>query len=219
MRNLLVAVSVAVLPLALPSSAAALPACGGGTDVLSYNAGGGCVADGLTLSNFSVVDAGNQDAELVNAVTSFVQGNTVFFEFNPNLALTGVSQDIHFYFTVTGPIVGVDLTNGGTGNTSIGEQLCTGAWTGSICNGTLIGTGLVAGSGQSDEDFFAQVNSANVFKDIFKGLAVPGVVGEGHLTSFTQSFHTVPEPAETILFGMALVGFARKLRRRSKVTA
>jgi hypothetical protein len=214
MRKLVVAMAVAVLPLALPSSAAALPSCGGGADVLSFNAGGGCTADGLILSNFSVVDAGNPDQELVNAVQSFVQGNTVFFEFNPNLALTGVQQDIHFYFTVTGPIVGIDLTNGGTGNTSISEQLCSGSWSGSLCNGTLIGTGLVAGSGQSDESFFAQVNTVNVFKDIFKGLAVTGIVGEGHLTSFTQSFHTVPEPAETILFGMALVGFARKLRRR-----
>ena len=220
MRKLFALLAVAALPLIMPSTASALAVCGGGVDVTTYNADGGCTADGLILSNFSVVDAGNPDQELVNAVTSSVGADgTVYFQFNPNLALTGVSQDIHFFFTVTGTIDGVDLTNGGTGNTSINEQLCTAAWVNGVCTGSLIGSGLVAGSGQSDTDFFSAVSTAYVFKDIFKGLAVTGIVSEGHLTSFTQSFHTVPEPATAGLLGLAFLTVARKLRRRGVLTA
>lgn len=198
---------------ALPARAMAIPAvCGGGVDVTTYTEG--CTVDGLLFSEFAVLDAG-ADTVLVNAVLAQLVGGTVFFTFNPNLTGTGI-DDIHFFFKVStldgsANIVGVDLENMGIGNTSIQESLCTVSWlTGGFgCvgkGGSLIGTGLLALSGQFDNDFFAPVSSAYVFKDIFKGEG-------GHLTAFTQSFH-VPDGGSTLaLLGLGLLGL-RTARRK-----
>ena len=204
---------------ALPANATALPLCGGGVDVMSYNAGGGCEVDGLVFSNFSVVDAGNPGVELVNAVASAVIDGTVYFQFNPNLSGPG-DQDIHFFFkvaTMSGSpsIVGVDLFNGGVGNTMISEALCTTAWVLGTCGvvgpGSVIGTGLVANSLQFDQEFFTGVSAAWIFKDIAKAGD-----GNSHLTSFTQSFH-VPDGGSTLAllgFGMLTIPLLRSRYRR-----
>ena len=198
---------------ALPTKAMAIPAaCGGGVDVTTYAEG--CTVDGLLFSEFTVLDAGS-DVVLVNAVLAQLVGGTVFFTFNPNLTGTGI-DDIHFFFKVStldgsARIFGVDLENLGFGNTSIQESLCTVSWlaggVGCVSNGgSLIGTGLLAASGQYDNDVFSPVSSAWVFKDIFKGEG-------GHLTGFTQSFH-VPDAGSTLsLLGLGLLGLGT-LRRR-----
>ena len=202
--------------LALPANATALPVCGGGVDVTTYNAGGGCEIDGLVFSNFSVVDAGNPGVELVNAVSSLVVDGTAYFQFNPNLSGPG-DQDVHFFFKVatlsgSADIFGVDLFNGGVGNTMISEALCSAAWVLGTCGvigpGSIIGTGLVASSLQFDQDFFAGVSSAWVFKDLAKAGD-----GNSHLTSFTQSFH-VPDGGTTLsLLGFGMLSLPL-LRRR-----
>ena len=199
---------------ALPAKAMAVPAvCGGGADVTTYTEG--CTVDGLLFSDFVVLDAGS-DVVLVNAVLAQLVGGTVYFTFNPNLTGGGI-DDIHFFFKVStldgsAGINGVDLENMGIGDTAIQESLCTVSWLsgGLGCvskGGSLIGNGLLATSGQFDNDFFAPVSSAWVFKDIFKGEG-------GHLTAFTQSFHQVPDGGATVaLLALGLLGL-RTARRR-----
>jgi hypothetical protein len=200
----------------LPAKAMADPiACGGGVDVTTYT--DGCFVDGLLFSQFAVFNAGSSTV-LVNAVTANVVGGTVFFNFNPNLTGSDL-DDIHFYFRVStlngsASIFGVDLENLGIGDTSIQESLCTVSWLvtfGCASNGgSLIGSGLLAFSGGYDQDFFNPVSSAYVFKDIAKD----GTDVNSHLTSFTQSFHTVPDGGSTIaLLGVGLLGLS-SLRRR-----
>jgi hypothetical protein len=200
---------------ALPSRAMAAPiACGGGVDVTTYTEG--CFVDGLLFSQFAVINAGS-DTVLVNAVMANVVGGTVFFNFNPNLGGSGL-DDIHFYFkvsTISGAasIFGVDLSNNGLGTTSIQESLCTVSWlTTFSClpGGSLIGTGLLAHSGEFDDDFFNPVSSAYIFKDIRKDARDSGA----ELTSFTQSFHVVPDGGSTLgLLGFGLLS-VRLLRSR-----
>ena len=202
--------------LALPSKAMAVPvACGGGADVLSYNdpSIGGCFVDGLLFSEFAVFQAGGAQEVQVNGVTTSVVGGTVFFNFNPNLDGDG-NEDIHFYFKVSSlsgaPIIsGVDLSNNGTGGTSIQESVCTVSWLvtfGCGSNGGTIIANLLAGSGEFDQAFFDPRSSAYIFKDISKDTG-------GHLTSFTQSFH-VPDGGSTLaLLGLSLMGL-REVRRR-----
>lgn len=208
---------VAVAFWALPTKAMAGPiACGGGADVLSYNAAGigGCFVDGLLFSEFAVFQGGGAQEVLVNAVTTNVVGGTVFFNFNPNLDETG-NEDIHFYFkvaTLSGALTlnGVDLENNGTGPTDIQESVCTVSWLvtfGCASNGGTIIASLLATSGQFDQEFFAPRSSAYIFKDISKDEG-------GHLTSFTQSFHTVPDGGSTLgLLGLGLLGLSAFRRR------
>ena len=212
MRKYIAFLAVLALPLFMPATASALPICGGGTDVTTYNPDG-CAFNGVTLSEFSVVDAGNPGVELVNAVSAFLVNGIVNFEFNPNLATDGITQDIHFFFKVTGNLFGVDLFNGGTGDTSISEVVCSGPFSGTQCTGTTLAT-MNASSQQAKESYFSPVGTAYVYKDIFKGLGVDEInLSPGHLTSFTQSFH-VPEPGSVMLFGLALFGCAEVVRRR-----
>jgi hypothetical protein len=169
----------------------------------------------LTFTNFEAVDAGARTPIVVNLVTASWDPATqwVFLNFNPNLAAPGAPnmpsvQDIWFYFDVIGPLGGVDLAVGGTGST-ITERVCG---SGVDRNGANLCVGgnqlavMTAGSEQSRSvDFGRVVSQASIFKDIN--------VREGELTSFTQSFHAVPEPASIVLIGAGLVGIAW-LRKR-----
>jgi hypothetical protein len=214
MRKLLFLLTVALIAT---TAAWANPACTTliGTNVLS--GGAICDAGGLTFSNFSgsiLYGAGMPTPLQVNLLSVSV-GSYVTLQFTPVMGGTTNNADFSFYFNVTGPVNGVDLTNAGTGMpapTVILERVCSQPLTNNICPaGTQLAEMTVSG-GDSQIVFpfpNGSVNSLYVYKDI----RVP--FGD-ELSSFSQSFHTgVPEPMTFVLIGTGLVGIGW-IRRRTR---
>ncbi len=203
MRRFLFLTAVVLLGVATVSASTM---CTGstGTDVIG-TPGFSCDSlGGLTFSGFSAVNAGNVPTPSVFLVSVQDTSGGIMLNFNPGL-LTG-NQDIWFYFQVTGsPVLGVDLTNGATGVTSIAERVCSGPiQPGNVCaEGQEVAT-LSAASGQSAQVWFESPQaSLYIFKDI-------GTESDGHMSSFSQSFDT-PEPVTFGLIGggLLLLGLLR----------
>ncbi len=211
MRRVLLLFALAVLAA---SVAAATPLCTGvlGTNVLTP--GFECELGGLHFSAFSGVNAGSAPNPMqVNLVAATTVAHTVYLTFNPNLHSTStMAADLWFYFTVTGGLIGVDLYNAGTPGSSIQEVVCSGPISRSpipnICTGTVLAN-MAAASFESREVMFAPQSTVYIWKDI---LAAPP---DGHISSFTQSFHT-PEPMTFLLIGTGLLGLGLFGRRRAK---
>jgi hypothetical protein len=197
---------------ALPSTAMAVPICGEPpADIEDYS--DGCTIDGLLFSDFLVV-ASPGSPNNVDAMDSWVDGSTIFFQLNPNLF---AGDDVLLYFKVStldgsSTITGVDLSNLGSSNSFITEGVCTVSWvdnTTCIAGGGSILAFLEAGgAGGFDDAFFTGRSEIYIIKDI-------GVSEEtGHISIFTQSFHRVPDGGSTLaLLGLGLVGL-RSLRQR-----
>ena len=174
---------------------------------------------GLSFSNFNAVDAGNAAGLPLNLVSATFDTNTgiVLLSFNPNLQSLG--QDFWLYFQVTGGVNQLDLTNGGTLNTSIQETACSTAidTNGNICTGgsaNLLGnTPLVAGGQQATvfSSVFPVTSPIYIFKDISTGHE-----GDTHMTSFSQSFHVIPEPMTLSMMGIGLLGLGLMRRRQQR---
>lgn len=186
--------------------------------------------DGLTFSNFTAVDAGGTTGlpvDLVSATYDTVTGE-VDLNFNPFMynSVTTPLLDMWFYYQVSGPIYGLDLSNGGVGPTSISEIGCStpiDTVHGNGCSGQdathnyVLGSVNLIASSQSGVVFNGGnpvTNPVYIFKDIVVGSS-PVTYSDAHLTSFGQSFHTsvVPEPVTFSLMGVGLLGLGL-LRKR-----
>lgn len=197
---------------ALPSKAEAIPLCGEPPeDIEDYS--DGCTIDGLLFDQFLVIASPGSPND-VDAMNSWVDGSTVWFELNPNL-FTG--DDVFLYFRVStldgsASIVGVDLQNWGTAGSHITEDVCTISWVdnGDCAPGQHLASLGAGGTGGFDDAFFSGQSEIFVVKDI----GVPST-GDGHISRFTQSFHTsVPDGGSTLaLLGLGLLGL-RSLRHR-----
>ena len=210
-----------VLAVAFVAVASADPLCTtaviGAPNVLA--GGFSCNQLGLDFSNFTASNAGLVPNPIVNLTMVTIVGNTVNLTFNPGLDATNGREDIYFNFMVSGTLLGVDLTNGGTGLTSIGETVCSAPLVNNACpaGATLLASFTAASQQTKAATFAAPSQVSYVFKDIFAtaDTETGTVSNAGHLSSFTESFDTpVPEPITFMLIGSGLLalGLIRRVR-------
>jgi hypothetical protein len=217
MKKALVLIS-ALLLVAFSASAAPVcaPALGGSPDnVLVQDFS--CSVGPLTFSNFLLVNMGGSPSGTMTLRTDWV-GSEIYLNFNPSLtAGAGLTTDEYFYFQVTGGILGVDLSVGGTG-ASITERVCLTPIdrnSGNNCTGGLANqlAAMTNASGVSavHSALFPSASPVYIFKDI---LLQGPQNGSAELSTFSQSF-TVPEPMTMALFGSGLLalGLVRRFRR------
>jgi hypothetical protein len=178
--------------------------------------------DGLTFSNFDLINlTGTNGGHLdINNVTYDTTTNIVNLNENPNLGSGGHEN---LLFTVTGPLVEIDMSVGGTLAT-VTERACanpvstTGTLAG-LCtnaagttNATPLGQFTVSSGelGQPIAATFGANSPTYIYKDIAAGVG-------GGLSDMNESFGSgVPEPATMTLLGASLLGLGMLRRRASQ---
>ena len=188
------------LAIAAPVPCTAPPPPGVDVMGLTYTCGG------LTFTDFNVVGAANVQNPLVTLTGATYDADTgeVDLSFNPNLMSEGI-QDIYLYFMVQGYTNGADLAVGGT-NASVSEKICSEPFVSNVCESGVLAS-LWGVSDQSRQwAWYEGTTGIYIFKDIS--------INNGELSSFTESFHAVPEPLTFVLLGSGLLGLGL-LRRRS----
>jgi len=187
-----------------------------------------CNLGGLEFSGFTVSGVqGNVSPEIDLTGATIAADGTVNLSFDPHITTPadGGTQQVDFFFTVSGGVDQIDLSTGGV-NAKITESVCDATFTGEACSGnqlaSIVAFSMPPGPSSAISQFFDTTSPLYVFKDIN---VAPGGDG-GALASFSQSFHpgsgsvggpsAVPEPTSASLLGLALIGFAFLVRRLKK---
>jgi hypothetical protein len=191
--------------------------CGGAQNVLAV--GFSCTFEGLTFSDFSLVNAGGSPSGSMILVSAALVGEEVHLNFNPSLSVpaNGIADE-WFYFEVDGAVNGIDLAVGGTG-ASITERVCSSPIdvnNGNTCTGGIVNqlAALTITSGNaSGLVMFPDGPVGHLY--VFKNILLQGPpTGPAELSSFSESFGRVPEPLSLVLMGSGLLGLGIFRRRK-----
>ncbi|MEQ1947552.1 MAG: PEP-CTERM sorting domain-containing protein [Bryobacteraceae bacterium] len=169
-----------------------------------------CTIGNLTFSNFQFFGANTFVPTSMSGGVVIASANptTLSFSFT-NLNTTNQTSssgvggvgDIRITFESSGPVSGIVL-GGGTAS-SVSEAICSSAFVGETCTGTVLGTGSVINGG-STLITLSLFNGGEFFlKDIAGGSGV------------TQTL--VPEPMSLSLMGFGLLGLGVVARKRRKL--
>jgi hypothetical protein len=213
MNKKLLGITFGLLAMGVAASAAPVACSPDGTS----NVVGSTINCGpFVFSNFTVTP--NTGASVTISMTAFSFSSwdaaTGFADLSFQLANQSATlNDVLFGYSVTGPLNGIDLSNGATSaNVTISESVCLVQFVNGVCSSQpnlLTGTNpLVAPPNTSIANSFTGVQSAWILKDIRIGAG-------GFISDFSESHHSsVPEPMTLSMMGLGLLGLGLARRRQ-----